>query len=324
MLKLFLSNARNLLVLLTGIRGFLAADESGGVLNQTLMTYVHNFTRDNPDHPLAQRLRGIDWQDALAGVDYDGTLEALLAQVDEAEHKSGDVPLINEIIEILGLPYATNRFGQDAITALRRALFTPSELEQFKRKAKEAFVCSTCSHVFQSGEAVVIRREADQDIRVCCLQCQDARYGTCSSCGESAPLTNTGVLMLRSSKMVSCDCKTRKATRSLLEERGVQFHTDNPLPIGPQPAPPSTTAGRRAAARALQAGRERLTFTEMRDVERQLIADTNAVFNRDVGGIISATRLAPPVAAPTVTATIRITGTATAAPTNPDRPRGTE
>ena len=209
MIRLYAEMVRGLLLILAALRA--QSVESGReVIDAGIINTLRRYTQDHPDDPLTQWLSGIPWNDTLAQINYDELIGSLKDQLDNQGSGKGDVTLLEIVTDIIGGPWGSNRLGGETLSALRRAILKPSEIETFKRLSRESFQCSRCEHKFTNAEAVVVMREPDNNLSVRCMQCAVPCYGVCTKCGDAAILTPAGQTgVLAAAKTVTCDCVTR-------------------------------------------------------------------------------------------------------------------
>lgn len=206
------------LIALREMRRELATAGSRDSRDWGMIAYVSRWAQAHPDDPIANFVNSTDWSSTFALMDdthIQEALEGIVAQTttdldgDGNLAPKGDVPLITAIVDLLRLPWGSNRLDPATMTALRRAILRPSEVEEFRRASREAFACNVCAHKFAPGEAGTIRRDADNNISIRCLMCAHPQTAICPTCRESAPLTTTGLSALTSTKFVNCNCKNR-------------------------------------------------------------------------------------------------------------------
>jgi hypothetical protein len=207
LIRLFRHQARLLLMLLIAWR-------QGGEDNQTVIDLVRTWMRDNPAHPVTAYLENISLPAAMADAPLMDLVDDLSMQTAALDlgtpTRGGDKPLIDTVVEILGLPWSTSRVTGEVLSSLRKVLMRPSEIEAFRKAAKDAFACAQCHHKFVSGEAVVAKQRPNQDYAVYCLLCASPDYGACANCSEAAPLNSAFSVALRNAKSVSCECRSLK------------------------------------------------------------------------------------------------------------------
>ena len=243
MVRLNSETVRGLMMVLINLREDLRRAGGRDELNNVILNDVSGWVRANPEDPVAQWISGFDWASTVDGLDTAELMGTLKEQLDHEGSDAGDKPIMDTIVELIGGPWGSNRMSGETLSTLRQAVLKPSEIEAFRKAARESFNCGSCGHALQNDEAVVVRREANNNLVVRCLLCGPARLGVCPKCGDAASLTSTGILgMQKLSQAVTCDCATRSKTpRDAARVRVV----DEP---GPAQAMPRRNARDRIAA----------------------------------------------------------------------------
>lgn len=219
MIRLFSHHAKFLLLLL--IMWKQLDTNRSGAAQRTLIEQVGLWVNANPTNPLAIWVSDFDWDTAIERADIDEQVDVLIAGLDDNvfTNSKGDVSIISTIIEILGLPWTTNRLAGETLTALRRAILRPAEIASFLKLAKESFQCGRCGHKFVGDEAAVVQRGPDHELVVFCIRCLHPSHGACSICGESAPINSIGIAALTTTKFVACSCKGIKPQKKEMTVR---------------------------------------------------------------------------------------------------------
>ena len=227
MIHLYAEMVRGLLLILAAIRAQ-TMDARREVVDQALVNTLREYTQDHPDDPLTQWLSSIPWYDTLAQINYDELIGSLKDQLDNQGSGKGYVTLLETVIDIIGGPWGSNRLGGEILSALRRAIMRPSEIETFRKVSRESFQCDRCEHRFTNAEAIVVMRESNNNLSVRCMQCAAPSYGVCAKCGDAAPLTDAGRTEIQAAvQKVTCDCTTHHNKKSV----------DVPGPAPDQPIP---------------------------------------------------------------------------------------
>lgn len=208
-----------------------------------------------------------------------GMLEKQLDK--NASHEKDLIDLIVEHLgtfgsSVTGLPPAS-------LTALRSAIFNPTELLKYEKIVREGvYACCSCHRQFAHNELVTLNVNGIP--RIMCTQCRTPQQFHCPECNNGYTLRETHISALRS--IMTCPaCKqTAKARRA---SRRAQNAQEGPAPALQEPGDvvrqpiftPEETAQLRAAGR-------RSTWGQIQERERAL--DQNA-------GIV---RNEPPVVGP--------------------------
>lgn len=211
MVRLSNEKVQPLLVLLAALRAS-AQTQGRDTLDFALQDALSRWMQANPTNPLTQRLAELSIANNLSDVHYNNLIDELTEAVFHPGESKGDKPLIDEIVGLIGTdPYTSNRLNGETLSALRKALLRPSELEKFRQLAKESFSCTHCNHKFGNGEAAVVRRESDSVIVVRCLRCAGIQQLPCKHCGDATPIPSTAVRTIGDVvRDVDCGCQTRK------------------------------------------------------------------------------------------------------------------
>lgn len=205
MIRLFKSHAKFLLLMLIMWKHLRTTE--GQQTNNELIRSISDWINANPDHPAATWASSFDWQSAIDDAEVDEQIDTLVEGLSaDPLNAKGDMSIIATIIEVLGLPWTGNRLGQEAIPALRKAILRPSEIANFQKIVKESFQCIGCGHKFVGNEAAVMQRGSNNEIRISCIRCVLPSYGACSSCGDVAAFTSTGLATFTATKFVNCGC----------------------------------------------------------------------------------------------------------------------
>lgn len=210
MVRIYKGQAKLLLALLVAIRHYRAEDPQAydGLVEAAASAFA---LTDNGHHPTAQVLLTTRLSSITSDLELDQFIEELTEQVASTDSSGGDRPILNAIVEFLGLPWTGNRVGSDTLDALRKAVLRPSEIANFSKVSKEAFVCTGCSHKFNNRELGVFERGPNNNIVVRCINCASPQVASCSHCRESATLNVPALQILRSGRITSCSCLEKPA-----------------------------------------------------------------------------------------------------------------
>lgn len=228
MVRMYKSQARLLLGLLTAIKLVREGPEHTSAEYDARMGAVVMDHANSTDTPVASVLRNTALQHITEDLDLDNFIQDLTEQVMSTETSNGDQPLLDSIVDLLQLPWTGNRIGAETLDTMRKAILRPSEVNNFAKVSREAFVCSACSHKFTSRELGCLVRGANNNLLMQCMNCASPAYAACPHCRESAVLSGTVVSILRSSKMTQCSC-----VKKVMKD-GVQASSTFRQAVGPQ------------------------------------------------------------------------------------------
>ena len=117
--------------------------------------------------------------------DYDVMLDQLVEQLSK---ETNDVDLIDTIVRILGLPYATSYVSEKTLTSLKKAILLPGELVNLKNSLKEQELhCGNCHKELMSGEMVTFSKGGfgiKDAVNFWCVNCKTPDYVACPNCKE--------------------------------------------------------------------------------------------------------------------------------------------
>lgn len=210
MIRLFKDQARLLLAIMVCLKRLRGEGAQAAAYDAHLGSLLEDAIADSSVAiEVRSQLTSMSLGNVLRQLDMDNFIQQLVEGLTD-ESDAGDVKLINEIVELLQLPFTGNRLSSDTLDALRRAVLRPSELAAFQKASREGFTCTTCKHTFQSRELGVLERGPNNNIMMRCLRCSNPQYSTCRSCGGSAPLVGPAADILRHDKLVRCECREVK------------------------------------------------------------------------------------------------------------------
>ena len=118
--------------------------------------------------------------------DYDVMLDQLVEQLSK---ETNDVDLIDTIVRILGLPYATSYVSEKTLTSLKKAILLPGELVNLKNSLKEQELhCGNCHKELISGEMVTFSKGGlggvKDSVNFWCANCLLPTYVACPNCKD--------------------------------------------------------------------------------------------------------------------------------------------
>lgn len=260
MIRLYPQQARSLVVLLLALKA-MPANERRAV-DGLLLSNLRGLSGDDTTTEAYAVASSLSWEPAIEDFNYDETIADIVGQIDAPSDAKGDVSLIGTIVTLLGLPFGTSRLSAETLSALRRAILRPAEIEAFRKVSKEAFNCATCKRPLTNDELGTIRRGPDHDVSIQCLMCRQPTQVKCTACGETAPASQALRGILGSTKANGCTCRETKKAKvaqdietptngpvdvvTMANGSTVTFTRDETLPRGFRPdGPPRRSITRR-------------------------------------------------------------------------------
>lgn len=123
-----------------------------------------------------------------------------------------DADLIDTVVYMLQLPWLQNRLGRDVISALRKAILTPSELTKFKEEVKKGELqCTGCGNVLLPETLMTLHRTGGS-ICIMCSACVQPANMMCQ-CGKCKPINDANARRLRAATKCTCEKKVEEGVR---------------------------------------------------------------------------------------------------------------
>jgi hypothetical protein len=190
--------------------------------------------------------------------------------------------LIEQMVRILGLPYARNAISGRTLTQLRNALMLPGELGAGAALQTQELACTACNHTFVLGEMTTIHQGENRNIGLMCTGCLPPTSARCRNCAESVPLNQRKVHTLLS-KGISCQCQLKKGSPVAVQGNPLDDILTNidggVVTIGVPPNEVPRGYGRRPLTpNDVPAAYPRIQNVRERDAEAMLDAATAAEF----------------------------------------------